>query len=479
MLKKFISDIAVVQILNLLVKPIWILLIDREVQNQLSQTEYGQYFALFNFSLLFFIILDLGITNFNVTQVSKDKAKLKQLFGDLFGLKLLLAMVYLFVVFTLGSLMGYDSYQYSLLLLLTIVQILTSFNQYFRSSINAFQLFRSEGVFMVLDRLIIIILCALMLWGGISAWGITIERFIYAQIIGLGSVALMLLLFIYRKMEKVSLSFKLIKVLPLLKKTWPYGVLVALMGLYNYADGVMLEKYAITGAEEAGVYAMGYRLFFALFMFAQVFSGVLLSLYGKHDKDKNTLQILSSFTAKLLLIVGIVVAVLSFEFKSEIMEFLYPKKYSNEAAEAFSLLMFSFIGSALILVFGTLLTAKEHLKELNIAAGITLLLNLILNYSLIPEMGAKGAAIATLVSQLLFGISCYFISLFTLRFKYEVSEVIRMLIGLLILFIGIEFSVQYFDVVAVQIVMILMTILITAAVTKIFGQKALKSGAPK
>lgn len=467
------------QLLNLLVKPIWILLIDRAVQNELSQTEYGSYFALFNFSLLFFILLDLGITNFNVTQVSKDKAKLKKLFGNLFGLKLLLALLYLFIVFTLGSLMGYDSAQFSLLFLLTLVQILTSFNQYFRSTINAFQLFRSEGVFMVLDRVIIIILCALMLWGGIEGWHITIERFVYAQIIGLGVVTLMLLLFIYTKVEKVSLSFNLKKVFPLLKRTWPYGVLVALMGLYNYSDGVMLEKYSMNGAEEAGIYAMGYRLFFALFMFAQVFSGVLLSLFGKNEKDKKALKTLSSFTARLLIVIGVAVALVSHVYKNEIIEFLYPQKFSVEAAESFAILMFSFIGSALILVYGTLLTAKERLKELNYAAGITLILNLVLNYNLIPEMGSKGAAIATLISQLIFGVSCFFISKKRLRFRYELNEVISLFIGFFILFIGITFSVQYIESFAVQIVMIIMTILITAIVTKLFGPKALKSSTGK
>ena len=61
MLKKYLADIAFMQILNLLIKPIWILVIDRAVQNTLSLEVYGNYAALFNFSLMFFIILDLGL----------------------------------------------------------------------------------------------------------------------------------------------------------------------------------------------------------------------------------------------------------------------------------------------------------------------------------------------------------------------------------------------------------------------------------
>ncbi|MEY2924553.1 MAG: hypothetical protein RLZZ337_1101, partial [Bacteroidota bacterium] len=51
MLKKYLSDIAFMQLLNLLIKPIWILVIDRAVQEALPKSVYGNYFALFNFSI--------------------------------------------------------------------------------------------------------------------------------------------------------------------------------------------------------------------------------------------------------------------------------------------------------------------------------------------------------------------------------------------------------------------------------------------
>ena len=479
MLKKFIADIAFIQILNLLVKPIWILIIDREVQNQLSQAAYGEYFALYNFSLLFFIVLDLGITSFNSTQISKDRKKLKQLFGNLFGLKILLAALYVFIVFSLGSVMGYTSSSFKLLVLLAFIQIISSFNQYFRSSISAFQLFKSDGVFMVLDRLIIIILCSLMLWGGIQDWQISIERFAWAQLVGLSAVALLLVAFIYKKLDRISLSFSLKKVFPLLKKTWPFGLLVALMGLYNYTDGVMIEKLATGGAEETGLYAMGYRLFFAVFMFAQIFSNVLLPLYGKYEKDKANTQLLSTFTAKLLVLTAIALSLISFVYQTEIIEYLYPQKYSNEASETFAILMFSFIGSAFILVYGTLLTAREKLKQLNITAFITLVLNLSLNYTLIPQYGAKGAAIATLISQLIFGLSCFVIAKYKLRFHYSTEEVLRFLIAVVMLFVGILISKQYLDNYAVHLVMITLTILIAALISKILDLKKLKSNPSK
>jgi O-antigen/teichoic acid export membrane protein len=473
MLKKYLSDLAFIQVLNLLVKPVWILIIDRTVQNQLSQEAYGNYFALFNFSLLFFIILDLGIASFNATSISKEPKKLKQLFGNLVGLKIMLAILYIFLVLLFGSFMGYEGLEFRLLSLLCVVQILTSFNQYFRSSISAFQLFKWDGVFMVMDRLLLIGLCALLIWG--SWFELSSQNFIYAQILGLGMVSILLISYIYFKLERVRLNFSLKKIFPLLRQAWPYGLLIALMGLYNYLDGVMLKALASDREVQAGIYAMGYRLFFAIFMFAQVFSNVLLSLYSRNINDKQSLYKLSTFNGKFLFLSGVSMAFFSWVYRMEIIQYLYPVKFSEDAALTFGLLMFSFLGSALILVYGTLMTAKEQLKKLNLAAALTLLLNLVLNFILIPKEGAVGAAKATLLSQVLFGLACLLITRRSLRFRYPSGEFVRILSSLTVLGLGILLSSQYVTSVYVHLATVIITTGLAFWLANLFHSRSLNT----
>ena len=80
MLKKFLSGLGLLLALNLLIKPIWIFGIDRTVQN-ITGTDYGFYYSIFNFSILFSIFLDLGITGFNNRQVSQNNDLLKEHFA--------------------------------------------------------------------------------------------------------------------------------------------------------------------------------------------------------------------------------------------------------------------------------------------------------------------------------------------------------------------------------------------------------------
>ncbi len=64
MKRKFVTNLALLLFLNLLVKPVYAFGIDVGVQNAVGARAYGNYFILLNFSLIFQILLDLGIENF-------------------------------------------------------------------------------------------------------------------------------------------------------------------------------------------------------------------------------------------------------------------------------------------------------------------------------------------------------------------------------------------------------------------------------
>jgi hypothetical protein len=65
MQKKFLTNLAFLLLLNFLIKPFYIFGIDRTVQNVVGATDYGLYYGLVNFTFLFNIIMDLGISKLN------------------------------------------------------------------------------------------------------------------------------------------------------------------------------------------------------------------------------------------------------------------------------------------------------------------------------------------------------------------------------------------------------------------------------
>src|ERR1051325_3993504 len=165
MQKKFVTNLALLLFLNLLIKPYWILGIDRQVQKAVGTENFGVYFALFNFTFLLNILLDLGITNFNNKNIAQNNHLLTKHFSSLFVLKLLLAVVYIIVTLIAGFIVGYDLRYMKLIAILGFNQFLIYLILYLRSNIAGLHFFKTDSLISILDRTIMIGICLVLLSG--------------------------------------------------------------------------------------------------------------------------------------------------------------------------------------------------------------------------------------------------------------------------------------------------------------------------
>ena len=181
MQKKFIQNLALLLTLNLLIKPFWILGIDRAVQQEVGTEAYGLYFAIFNFSFLLNILLDFGITNFNNKNIAQNNHLITKHFSSILVLKLMLGVMFMVITLIAGFVIGYNSYQLGLLAIMGINQFLAFMIMYLRSNLAGLHLFKTDSIISVLDRTLMIIFCSILLWGNVIDGPFEIEWFIYTQ----------------------------------------------------------------------------------------------------------------------------------------------------------------------------------------------------------------------------------------------------------------------------------------------------------
>jgi O-antigen/teichoic acid export membrane protein len=440
MQKKFVTSLIILLFLNLLIKPFWILVIEPNVQNEVGNAAYGEYFALFNFSFLLNILLDFGITNFNNKNIAQNNHLLTKHFSGLFLLKLLLAVVYIIATVIIGLVIGYDARFTKLLLILGFNQFLISLVLYLRSNIQALHLFKTDALLSVLDRIIMISIVAVMLWTSFFPARMDIMDFVYAQTIGYFFTAIIAFFAVIAHSGKFRMKWDLPFSLMILKKSFPFAVLVLLMTFYNRIDSVMLErlmpvgdktkteqlntlrdpslklteaqeveKIALekelehTGPEQAGYYAKAFRLLDAANMIAYLFSILLLPMFSRMLKYKESVEQLAKLAFTMLITVSVVVAVACAFYNTEIMQLLYGKSYMGSVPMIFPLLMSCFVAISTTYVFGTLLTANGNMRALNIMAFSGMIFNVGMNLLFIKvfELEAVGTAISSLCTQLL------------------------------------------------------------------------------
>lgn len=418
MKRKFITNLGFLLFLNLLVKPFWIFGIDRTVQNLVNPGEYGFYFTVLNFTFLFNILLDFGITNFNNRNIAQNNQLLNKHFSGITLLRFLLAVVYFIVIFSVALIIGYDPRHLYFLAFLGFNQFLVSFILYLRSNISGLLLFRIDSAVSVLDRLLMILFCSILLWGNITDQPFRIIWFVYAQTLAYLITAFVALLIVIKKAAFIRLQWNTSFFRMIIKQSFPFALLVLLMSFYNRIDSVMLERLLPKhiGTNQVDIYAKAYRLLDAVNMIAYLFSVLLIPIFSRLIKDKSPVEGMVKLSFTIIFTISMVIAISSSFFSTPLMELLYVDQI-KEAQKVFVYLIIGFVPISVTYIFGTLLTANGSLRALNMMALTGMVLNITLNYILIPHYLAVGSAIASLITQLVTASLQVIIAQVYFRFK--------------------------------------------------------------
>jgi len=423
MKRKFITNLGFLLFLNLLVKPFWIFGIDRTVQNIAAPGEYGFYFTVLNFTFLFNILLDFGITNYNNRNIAQNNHLLNKHFSGIAVLRFVLAVIYFAIIFIVASIIGYDSRHFYFLAFLGFNQFLISFILYLRSNISGLLLFWIDSTISVLDRVLMILLCSVLLWGNVTTEPFQIIWFVYAQTLAYLLTAFVALLIVMKKAAFKRLNWDPEFFIHIIKQSFPFALLVLLMSFYNRIDSVMLERLLPKGigTTQVDIYAKAFRLLDAVTMIAYLFSVILIPIFARLIKDKSPVEGMVKLAFTIIITISMIIATTSSFFSNQIMELLYIGQI-QEAQKVFVFLIIGFIPISVTYIFGTLLTANGSLKALNLMALTGMIVNISLNFLLIPSLMAVGSAYASLFTQFVTAIIqvaiAQYIFKFSLNWKY-------------------------------------------------------------
>lgn len=422
MQKKFLSNLLIVLGANLLVKPIWILGIDRTFQNRLGLESYGIYANLFTFSLVLGLLLDFGINNYNSSSLARNPSDLRKQFMPLLLIKGSLCLVYIVLTMGLGFWYGFRGELLWLLGVLCLNQCLTYASTFFRSTLTGLQLYKADALISSVDRLVMIVAGTTVLL--FSVFSISISTFIYLQTIGYLIAALVSLGVLYPHLHQIEFSFQLHEIIPVFKKSLPFAVLALLMMLYTRIDVLLIPKLLSDGDLENGIYAQSTRLLEAVNMMAVLVSGLLLPMFSSMFKKREPITPLVKLAMLILWVPAIMGVMFCYVYAADIMDLLYHEKNPYHTG-VFIFCISSVLPICVMYIFGTLLTARGKLKVLIQTAALALVFNTLANYWLIPKMGAEGAAIVAVCTHCLVALLNMAVALNQLPVKVDVSHLLK------------------------------------------------------
>lgn len=424
MKKDFLSNAGLMMGVNLLIKPLWIFAIDRNVQNILGPVEYGHYAALFSFSMILAVLLDLGINNYTSTQVARHPERIGNYMSVTLSAKLFFAVLYILVTLLAAFLTGYKGKSILLLLFLMAGQILSFTHTYFRSHFSGLHRFKTDSFLSASDRLFMMIFAACIIWGN---WvKLTVQWWIAIQVSGYFLAACISFIILKPYMKHVRLIWKRELLAEILKASFPYALLALVMTAYMRCDTILLQRMLPDGDYENGIYAQGYRLLEAGNMMIALVSVILLPMFSRMFAKKEDINPLIHLASAIMILPAMIITIHCVTYNSELMNLLY-KEGGTYSAQVFSLIICSFLPYTFMYLFGTLLTAHGNLKQLIVLSFIALIINIGLNYFLIPTYKAYGAAISALVTNAFVAISNTFAAYQIRGIKFDFNYAIKVI----------------------------------------------------
>jgi PST family polysaccharide transporter len=231
--------------------------------------------------------------------------------------------------------------------------------------------------------------------GGIfSAQGLT--YFVASLLFAEGSLFLLFGLTFFKKGGKLA-SFSTAELVTMVKEAFPIALYLALGAAYFRVGTLIVYHY--TGERGAGLYAACFRLNEAFLMLAASVAASLFPVFSrlkKEDKTALTLLFRKSFFGFLPF--TILSAILITGLSAPIIRFLYGEAYAPSAA-GLSVIIWSLVFMIANTLSTNALVASDRETAITKITAANLLVNLGLNFYLVPRYGFIGACWASLATE--------------------------------------------------------------------------------
>lgn len=201
--------------------------------------------------------------------------------------------------------------------------------------------------------------------------------------------------------------------------SWPLIPTLLVAWVLNWSDSIFIANYC--SMSDVGLYSMAYKISMVIFVASSAFSTAFYPVFFRkaNERDQTAAkQSIYSFihvSSRGFIALSFLLAL----FAEDIVRLLLDSKY-RESYYLIRIILLSHILSAIMGISSNLYyqQSKRSKFQLAVVSGAAVI-NLVLNYLLVPTFGVYGAAYATVISMSVltllhyqFSKQCYFIEIF-------------------------------------------------------------------
>ncbi|MDQ3700730.1 MAG: flippase [Chloroflexota bacterium] len=362
------------------------------VARRVGPENIGAYTLAANLVFYFQIVIDLGVTAVGMRELAKAPHKVREITGEVLALQLAVLVACLAVLLALSPFAVPGERTRALIPILAaglIPQVLS-----LGWALQALQSLGSVALLRFLGQAVYGVLAPLLVVGGFPG----VKTYAWLNVLGLAVSGFGASVLVWRRHGAPALSMDLRRLLHRYSRGMTIGASLLMVNVYYSADSIMLGY--LRGQEAVGQYGVAYKIPLNIITLAGVwfaaFYPYAAELFGR-DRDLLRRQVaqVANIAVTLAVPLGIGVTLIG----RELMVALFGAAFSA-AGLPFVLLTWS---AAVVFVqasFGHALLAVGDDRRYLVGVACAAVLNVALNFVLIPPFGPTGAAVATIAAEL-------------------------------------------------------------------------------
>jgi O-antigen/teichoic acid export membrane protein len=360
----------------------------------LPVAEYGKYTYIIEFISIFAFFSDGGFTQHIIKESSQNPGSEDKIYSKAQSAQLLICGIMLALILSISYAINTitDFYYLSVFGLSVVVSAWFSPMLAILIASGRKDLIFYKDVSLSVIRIVFILL-------GIY-FKASFSYFIFLGFVN-GIVLLILYLYIRGQQEfKRILNFKLAIAdsFGFIRHGFLFTILMAANVIYSKIDIIMLEK--MIGSVEVGYYSGATKFIYPFMFISSAFMTAIFPKLAKHSEEKDKFRNIQNTALYYLGGIGILLSTSLFLGADTIFQLFFGDKYDN-SIPTFKILVWFL---AIVFIYGPIsnsLVAKNRVKFLVYLNVFMIILNVVLNLFLIPDYGAKGAAMTTIVCEIL------------------------------------------------------------------------------
>ncbi|MGI8511488.1 MAG: oligosaccharide flippase family protein [Solirubrobacteraceae bacterium] len=341
--------------------------------------------------------VDLGFDRYMTREVARDRTNLDRMFFAILSLKGLLAVPILGISMLGLHLLGYGMEIQLTTLALTVGVFSDSVSRTLASVFNAHEVVPPAAVSLVVQRVAAAALGLAALQAGFEVIGVAVTYTLGS----LAGLCVGVVLFV-RRIGLPRRDFARGSWRALSAKSIPFAVQDIFTVVLFKVDAVILSLIATQSA--VGIYGAAYRVFESTLFISYALAGAFSAMYTYLDHDSEpTVGTVFARSIKLAVVVLTPTAIIFGVLARPLMEAIYGADF-GAAAAPLELLAPTVLLIGVVILAGALVVSRSDPKSMIRITAVMALLNIGLNFALIPSQGAAGAAGAMLVTEAAFAV---------------------------------------------------------------------------